>query len=65
VDSLEGKIDLKETLRRNILAFDVSALNNIIERIGYREFREIAWVGAAIGLAIGSIHAVINVVIFR
>jgi uncharacterized membrane protein YheB (UPF0754 family) len=65
VDSLDGKIDLKETLRRNILAFDVSELNGIIEQIGYREFREIAWVGAAIGLAIGSIHAVINVLIFR
>lgn len=65
VDSLEGKIDLKETLRRNIMAFDVSELNGIIEQIGYREFREIAWVGAAIGLAIGSIHAVINVIVFR
>ena len=65
VDSLEGKIDLKETLRRNILAFDVTELNGIIEQIGYREFREIAWVGAAIGLAIGSVHALINVVVLR
>jgi uncharacterized membrane protein YheB (UPF0754 family) len=62
---LEGKIDLREILRRNILAFDVTKLNGIIEEIGYREFREIAWVGAAIGLAIGSIHAVINVIVFR
>jgi uncharacterized membrane protein YheB (UPF0754 family) len=65
VDSLEGKIDLKETLRRNILAFDVTELNGIIEQIGYREFREIAWVGAGIGLMIGSAHAVINVLFLR
>jgi uncharacterized membrane protein YheB (UPF0754 family) len=64
VDSLEGKIDLKETLRRNIMAFDVTELNDIIEQIGYREFREIAWVGAAIGLLIGTVHAVINVLVF-
>lgn len=64
VDSLDGKIDLKETLRRNIMAFDVSELNGIIQQIGYREFREIAWVGAAIGLGIGSIHALINWLIF-
>lgn len=65
VDSLEGKIDLKETLRRNIMAFDVTELNDIIEQIGYREFREIAWVGAAIGFLIGSVHAVINVLLLR
>lgn len=65
VDSLEGKIDLKETLRRNILAFDVTELNGIIEQIGYREFREIAWVGAGIGLLIGSVHALINVLVLR
>lgn len=64
VDSLDGKIDLKETLRRNIMAFDVTELNDIIEQIGYREFREIAWVGAAIGLVIGAVHAVINVLVF-
>lgn len=64
VDSLDGKIDLKETLRRNIMAFDVTELNDIIEQIGYREFREIAWVGAAIGLLIGMVHAVINVLVF-
>ena len=65
VDSLDGKIDLKETLRRNIMAFDVSELNGIIEQIGYREFREIAWVGAGIGFLIGSIHAGINLLVFR
>lgn len=65
VESLDGKIDLKETLRRNIMAFDVTELNDIIEQIGYREFREIAWVGAAIGLLIGSVHAVINVLVLR
>jgi len=64
VDSLDGKIDLKETLRRNIMAFDVTELNDIIEQIGYREFREIAWVGAAIGLVIGAVHGVINVLVF-
>lgn len=65
VDSLEGKIDLKETLRRNILAFDVTELNGIIEQIGYREFREIAWVGAGIGFLIGSVHAAINMALAR
>lgn len=65
VDSLDGKIDLQETLRRNILAFDVTELNGIIEQIGYREFREIAWVGAAIGFVIGSVHALINVLLLR
>jgi uncharacterized membrane protein YheB (UPF0754 family) len=63
VDSLEGKIDLQETLRRNIMALDVTELNGIIEQIGYREFREIAWVGAAIGFVIGSLHALINVLL--
>jgi uncharacterized membrane protein YheB (UPF0754 family) len=63
--SLEGKLDLREILRRNILAFDVTKLNGIIEEIGYREFREIAWVGAAIGLAIGTVHAGINLLVFR
>ncbi len=65
VESLDGKIDLKETLRRNIMAFDVAELNDIIEQIGYREFREIAWVGALIGFLIGSVHAVVNVVFLR
>ena len=61
---VEGKIDLREVLRRNILAFDVARLNEIIEEIGYREFKEIAWVGALIGLCIGSIHAGINLAIY-
>lgn len=60
VDSLAGKIDLKATLRRNILAFDVTQLNDIIEKIGYREFREIAWIGGALGVVIGLIQAAVN-----
>lgn len=61
---LEGRIDLRETLRKNILAFEVERLTDIIEEIGYKEFSEIAWVGAVIGLVIGSIHALINVALF-
>jgi len=60
VQSLEGKIDLKATLRRNILAFDVSQLNAIIEQIGYREFREIAWIGGGLGILIGILQALVN-----
>jgi uncharacterized membrane protein YheB (UPF0754 family) len=60
VSSLEGKIDLKATLRRNILAFDVTQLNEIIEQIGYREFREIAWIGGILGVVIGVIQAIAN-----
>lgn len=60
VASLDGKIDLKATLRRNILAFDVTQLNDIIEQIGYREFREIAWIGGALGVVIGLIQAFAN-----
>jgi uncharacterized membrane protein YheB (UPF0754 family) len=61
---VEGKIDLREVLRRNILSFDVARLNEIIEEIGYKEFKEIAWVGALIGLCIGSIHALVNLAFF-
>ncbi len=59
--SLENKIDLRDTIRRNILAFDVTQLNDIIEEIGRREFGEIAWIGAALGIAIGVIQACVNV----
>jgi uncharacterized membrane protein YheB (UPF0754 family) len=65
VSSLEGKIDLKATLRRNILAFDVSQLNEIIEQIGYREFKEIAWIGGFLGVLIGVVQAIANWIIFR
>jgi uncharacterized membrane protein YheB (UPF0754 family) len=61
---LEGRIDLRETLRRNILAFEVERLNEIIEEIGYKEFSEIAWIGGALGVAIGVIQAAVNVVFF-
>jgi uncharacterized membrane protein YheB (UPF0754 family) len=62
---IEGKIDLRDTLRRNILAFDVSQLNEIIEEIGYKEFSEIAWIGGVLGVAIGVIQAVVNVLFLR
>lgn len=65
VASLDGKIDLKATLRRNILAFDVSQLNEIIEQIGYREFKEIAWIGGGLGVVIGLIQALVNWLAFR
>jgi len=60
VRSLQGKLDLRETIRRNILSFKVERLNSIIEEIGKKEFGEIAWIGAALGVAIGVIQAGIN-----
>jgi uncharacterized membrane protein YheB (UPF0754 family) len=64
VQSLESKIDLRETIRRNILAFDVQRLNKIIEEIGYREFNEIAMVGLVLGVAIGVVQAIVNFIYF-
>jgi uncharacterized membrane protein YheB (UPF0754 family) len=60
VKSLESKIDLRDTIRRNILAFDVQRLNKIIEDIGYRELNEIVVIGAALGVVIGLIQAAVN-----
>jgi uncharacterized membrane protein YheB (UPF0754 family) len=65
VKSLESKIDLRETIRRNILAFDVQRLSNIIEEIGYREMNEIALIGAALGVLIGLIQAAVNFAYFH
>ncbi len=65
VKSLENKIDLRETIHRNILAFKVEQLNGIIEEIGHREFGEIALIGGALGLFIGVIQAVVNVLYLR
>jgi len=65
VQSLESKIDLRDTIRRNILAFDVQRLNKIIEEIGYREFNEIAMVGLVLGVGIGLIQAGVNFLYFR
>ena len=64
VQSLETKIDLRDTIKRNILAFDVQRLNKIIEEIGYKEFNEIALVGLVLGFFIGIIQAAVNYVIF-
>ena len=60
VRSLQGRIDLRETIRRNILSFQVERLNGIIEEIGKKEFGEIAWIGAALGVAIGLVQATVN-----
>lgn len=60
VQSLESKIDLRETIKRNILAFDVQRLNKIIEEIGYKEFNEIAFIGLLLGVFIGIIQAAVN-----
>ena len=60
VKSLESKIDLLDTIRRNILAFDVQRLNKIIEEIGYRELNEIMYIGGALGVLIGIIQAAVN-----
>lgn len=65
VKSLESKIDLRETIRRNILAFDVQRLNKIIEEIGYRELNEIVFIGGALGVVIGLVQAAVNWFSFR
>ncbi len=64
VQSLETKIDLRETIKRNILAFDVQRLNTIIEQIGYKEFNEIALIGLFLGVLIGIVQAGMNYFIF-
>jgi uncharacterized membrane protein YheB (UPF0754 family) len=64
VQSLETKIDLRDTIKRNILAFDVQRLNKIIEEIGYKEFNEIALVGLVLGILIGLVQAGVNYLIF-
>jgi uncharacterized membrane protein YheB (UPF0754 family) len=65
VKSLETKIDLRETIRKNILAFDVQRLSDIIEEIGYREMNEIALIGGVLGIFIGLIQAAVNFAYFR
>lgn len=65
VQSLESKIDLRETVKRNILAFDVQRLNKIIEEIGYKEFNEIAIFGLIFGIFIGMIQACVNFLYFH
>ncbi len=64
VQSLESKIDLRDTIKRNILSFDVQRLNTIIEEIGYKEFNEIALVGLVLGIIIGVVQAGVNFLIF-
>ncbi len=64
VQSLESKIDLRDTIKRNILSFDVQRLNSIIEEIGYKEFNEIALVGLFLGILIGVVQALVNYLIF-
>jgi uncharacterized membrane protein YheB (UPF0754 family) len=65
VQSLESKIDLRDTIKRNILAFDVQRLNKIIEEIGYKEMNEIAIIGLVLGVAIGVVQATLNFLYFR
>ena len=65
VQTLENKIDLRDTIRRNILAFKVEQLNDIIEEIGKREFGEIALIGGVLGLFIGVIQAVVNLLVLN
>jgi uncharacterized membrane protein YheB (UPF0754 family) len=60
VKSLESKLDLRDTIRRNILAFDVQRLNKIIEEIGYRELNEIVIVGGVLGVLFGLVQAAVN-----
>lgn len=65
VKSLESKIDLRDTIRRNILAFDVQRLNKIIEEIGYKELNEITIIGLVLGVVIGVVQALVNFLYFR
>ncbi len=57
--SLEGKLDLKETIRQKILAFDLDKLDRIIHDIARREFREIEFLGGVVGFLIGLVQAVL------
>ncbi len=64
VEGLEGKIDLTDTIRENILAFDLQRLESIIEDIAHKEFRYIERLGGLIGFFIGLVQAVLVYYLF-
>ncbi len=55
--NLESQLDLKESIRKNILAFELERLESIIEEIASKEFREIERMGAILGAFVGIIQA--------
>jgi len=63
-DGLAGKIDLEETIKNNILDFDLERLESIIEEIAKREFRYIERLGGMIGFMIGALQAVLVLLFF-
>jgi uncharacterized membrane protein YheB (UPF0754 family) len=63
-DSIAGKIDIKDTIERNILAFDLQQLERIIEDIARKEFRYIERLGGVLGFLIGSVQALLIAFIF-
>ena len=63
-EGLQGKIDLEETIRKNILDFDLNRLEAIIQEIARREFRYIERLGGVIGFVIGLVQAVLVYFLF-
>ncbi len=57
-EQLVGKIDIQETIEKNILAFDLKQLESIIEEIAHKEFRYIERLGGVLGFFIGAVQAV-------
>jgi uncharacterized membrane protein YheB (UPF0754 family) len=52
-EAIQDKVDLEEVIRTNILAFDLSQLDSIINEIAKKEFRFIEILGGVIGFIIG------------
>lgn len=62
--TLQGKLNVAEKIRRNILAFDLKKLEDIINEIASTEFRTIEYLGGVIGFVIGLVQALFVVVFF-
>ena len=63
-EGLKGKIDLEETIKANILEFDLNRLESIIQEIAHREFRYIERLGGLIGFLIGVVQAALVYFLF-
>jgi len=63
-ESLSGKVDLQTVIEKNILAFDLERLENIIEEIANKEFRYIERLGGVIGLLIGVVQSALVYFVF-
>lgn len=61
---LSGNIDLAGTIKKNILNFDLSQLESIIEEIAHKEFREIEILGGVLGFIIGLVQALLVFIFF-